>query len=216
MSDYRDKVSIAATIESYWQAFNKMMDLCPHVEPLANEGNARTILPKVWRPSFCTNHLSLLPHCTAVRVRYEPLFDISTPRVILKNYTIWRERFVTVSCRIDFPIDIFAWDAARMECSEYDDDGHCVGETKDVPAQMKPWCPPQFLTLEVLDSIWGKAWSLKDWHTKQEEIYQFGEQFSADVQQKYNEGILKASQEVARWEEAIEDIQEMKIPREVQ
>ena len=212
--DYFNKVSILATQESYNEALNKLLALCPNVEPSANEYNSRVVMPTSWRPLFGFKREELLRHVNHISTRYEHLFDFDNPKVISKNNTIWKERWFIVYCAIQFPFSIYGWEMARQEYPEgYDDDGNPIGKCVTIPANISEWCSPQHITLEVYDGVWDKAWALKDWSVKYNEIVNFSKQFeSIEAQANYAKGLLQASKEVAKWEEAISRLQELTIP----
>ena len=216
MGDYRDRTSIISTVKSYMKAFRQVTELCPHLEPTASDFNRGSVLPTTWRPSFGYNRSLLYSKCTEVNTRYDSLFDSSTPKIISERHTLWSREFFTVYCSISIPFDIYDWDMARQVCEGgFDEEGNCPGGYTSIPPKMKPWSSPRYLRIEVLDSSWGKSWGLRDWNTKYDEICDFGKQFPVDLQDKYNKGVVEASTEVAKWEEAIENLGNLRIPRGV-
>jgi alpha-N-acetylglucosamine transferase len=212
--DYFNKDSIAATQRSYNEALDKLLTLCPNVEPSANEYNSRSVSPTSWRPLFGFKRDALLRHANYVTTRYEKLFDFGIPKVIPNTYTIWRERWFIVYCAITFPFTIYGWEHAHEEYPQgYDDHDNPIGKTITIPAKMTEWCSPQYLTLEVYDGVWDKAWGLKDWYIKYDEVMGFGKMFdNAETQAQYAKGVFEANTEVKNWELAISKIHCAIIP----
>jgi len=213
--DYFNKDSITATQRSYNEALDKLLALCPNVEPAMNEYNSRVVSPISWRPLFGFKREELLRHVNSIGVRYETLFNFDNPKVISPNYTIWKERWLTVYCAIQFPFNIYGWEYARQTCPDgYDDDGNPKGKIVTIPATMSEWCSPHYLTIEVYDGTWGKAWGIKDWHVKYNEIIGFGKMFDdAETQSRYAKEIDKANTEVVKWEQAMVKLQQLTIPK---
>ena len=212
--DYFNKDSITATQRSYNEALDKLLSLCPNVEPSANEYNSRAVSPTSWRPLFGFKREELLRHVNHISVHYEKLFDFDNPKIISPNYTIWKERWLIVYCAIKFPFSIYGWECARQEYPKgYDEDGNPIGESITIPAKMTEWCSPQYLTLEVYDGVWDKAWGIKDWHIKHNEILDFGMVFDdVETQSRYIKEFFNANAEVEKWEQAMAKLQNMIIP----
>jgi hypothetical protein len=196
------------------EAFKKLTALCPHVEPSTNEFNWRAALPTTWRTTFAIDKNDLLKHCTTIRTHHEDLFDINHPKLVNKGWGIWTNRFFMVYCAIHFPFSIYEWQEGRDYYPEgYDDNGEPIGKQAHTLPQMTEFCSPQHLTLVVHDGIWDKAWGLKDWHTKADEISNFCNNIvSKTAQYEYQKGLDLANKEVEKWEKAIAEIQEVKIP----
>lgn len=213
--DYFNKDSITVTQRSYNEALDKLLTLCPNVEPTMNEYNSRVVSPISWRPTFGFIKDNLIQHVNYISMRYEKLFDFDNPKVISSNYTIWKERWLIIYCAIRFPFNIYGWECPRQEYPKgYDENDNPIGKSITIPAKMSEWCPPHYLTLEVYDGVWGKAWALKDWHVKHDDIVNFSKQFNdVTTQATYLKELEKADTEVKKWEQAITNLQSLTIPK---
>lgn len=213
--DYFNKDSITATQRSYNEALDKLLELCPNIEPSANEYNQRIVTPTSWRPKFGHNEDVLLRHINFITTRFETLFNFGNPKVIDPSYTIWKERWFVVYCAIQFPFKIYGWNYAITTYPKgYDEDGNPIGEPQHIPAMMKEWDTPHYLTLVVYDGAWDKGWGLRDWHIKHDEIANFGKSFGdITTKDKYLKELKKADDEVSKWEQAIRKLQSIVIPK---
>lgn len=210
--EYINLKTTELTIGSYMTAFRALLELCPRLECSANESNQRVILPTYWRLAFGVKPSNLIPHCSYIEARHESLFDWGRPQLIQPSWTSWVYKYFSVSWGISIPFSIFREELAMRRCIEEDENGDCI-KWEDIPAQIKEWCSPQHLTLEVSNSSWGLSWGLKDWHIKYNEICSYFKEAPLDIQSQYQKAIVEASQEVAKWEKAMSEVSKIEIPR---
>lgn len=208
--DYVNKQSIEATVNSYYQALDKLTNLCPNLEMEANCYNQRIALPTSFRPKFGFDNKVLWSNVNNIRVQFEPLMDFGQPKIISQSYTIWRERWLYIYAYIDVPFTYYAWECATVTYPDgFDETGEPKGMPKTTPAKMVEWCSPQCITLEV-SGCWGKAFAIKDWNAKHQEIVDLGDVFlDKKIKDIYLEGVAKADKALAEWQTAIRTIQTM-------
>jgi hypothetical protein len=213
--DYLNITSLKATSDSYFTAMKQLTDLCPNIEPSCNEHNSRTVMPVEWSPKFGHNPTTLLSKVNWVSTRFDRLMEFGNPKLIPSNYAIRKERWFLVSCGIQIPFHIYAWDNASMTYpSGWDEAGNPIGEPKHTPAQMSEWCEPHYLNLVVHNGIWGKGWGLNDWHVKADEIKNWGNQFADETARaNYAKGYLEACKEVETWEREMAKITIIGLPK---
>lgn len=203
MGDWRDIHSINKTIESYMSAFAEMVKLCPKVEPGCNSYNQRIVLPTEWNPIFGANQDDLLPYATRISVNFEDLFDLFTPKAITSTTYYWKNRWFCFNWYIDFPFDIYDWDAARQELINPEDTDNPKYNT--IPEHMKAWWKGQL----TLSSRWSehKGWAMKDWESQHQEILAYLDNCKhSEVITKYRESVSRADAMLAKWKTEINKI----------
>jgi len=212
--EYRNKVSTIKTIESYMEAFDKMVVLCPKVKIDSNSFNQRIVLPTRYTPTFGRTIDHLIPEATWGTVRWERLFEIlDKPKIITPKYHIWNSDWLTINWGIDFPFEIYDWEIACQELTnreEIEADETVEPKYRLIPEQMKP----HFKEHITLTTRYGEAkkWGLKDWNNSYHEIETYMDSCKNDkVVEQYRKHIIEANDEVRRWEKAMHDLQSVRI-----
>jgi len=208
--DYINKESTEKTFASYMQAFEELSALCLDFEPEAMESNNRIALPTRFRPVGGYKRELLLSHCNHISINHEKLFEYGRPLILSPSMWKWCSDFFQISLAIYKPFSLYRWDYSRQVCEGgFDEEGNCIGGYKTIPAQMREWCSPQYIRLDIP----GMKLGLGDWYLKQNELTQFGKLLSADLQDKYEAAIQTTQNEVTKWENAIDAVAGLRIPR---
>jgi len=198
--NYRNLESTEATIKSYREAFNKMLEYCSNVVPSCNESNHRTVLPTCWRPAHATKYDAekLRKDANYLSVTFAPLIEYGKPRYLKEGYWDY-DSFFKVSWQLRIPFEIYVWENARTEYPDgFDEDGNPIGGAKYTPPQMKAWCSPQYLCLGEISGFPMKSWSLPEWRDKQDEIITFMDD-NPKLRDEYHKKVEQANQHYHEW-----------------
>lgn len=201
---WMDFESMNKSVESYLKALKEITDLCPKLER-SNSGRSHELLDD-YQPAFGISVDPLRKYATNIYANHESLFEYGRPKLITTRYHMF-ERFFRISFSIVRSWNFYYWEPAWA--ASHDEEGNETSPAR--PAEMKSY--ERSLTLRSDSGSWGKSWGMKDWDQKLPEILAYGDEFSKELRNKYQDAVNDASAEIKKWKEAMES--STKIAQEI-
>lgn len=193
--DYRNLESLQATLDSYWQALDKMREYAIDFEPSCNEFNSRTVLPTHWRPVEQYDRDKLRKDANHLFATHANLVDFGKARYLAKGYWDY-DAYFKVSWQLQIPFDIYVWECGTTSYPDgFDEDGKPLGKPLYTPARMVKWCSPQYLCLGEISNWATKSWALPDWKIKHQEIEIFMDD-NPNLREQYRKAVQEADREI--------------------
>ncbi len=209
MSDWHDKETMRKTLESYSDALDKLLAICPKLHASTSAYNGRFPAPCSWSSQWGADNARLRKHATSVSIRVAEILYVGRSNAIQEKDFTWRSSFFKVDFKWTTKFPLWGWRTARAGSVERIDDS--TGETYPAiaaePARIEQ---SQSVTMDL---NWeGPSFGLKDWFTKADEIATVCDACTDGVRAEYAKYVTKATETVRAWG-AARDVERLVIPR---